>query len=99
MAPMWAMRLVSWEAQHRTHPACWGCMDKACVVTQRPQERLDPLVMGGTVPQHQRWRDEGGASLNLKWGKNPTWHPVSGSLPLPWRAAGRAMDDQESASY
>ena len=56
------------------------------------------------APQHQRWRVDpgsswGGAALHSKWGKNPMWHPVSGSLPLPWQAAGRAMDDKESASH
>ena len=45
MAPMWA---ASWEAPHRTHLACWGCMDKAYAVTRRPRERLDPPVVGGT---------------------------------------------------
>ena len=47
MALMWAARLVSWEAPHRTHPACSGLMDKARAVTWRPRERLDPPVMGG----------------------------------------------------
>ena len=46
-APMWAARPVSWEALHRTHPAGSGLMEKACEVTWRPRERLDPLVMGG----------------------------------------------------
>ena len=48
MAPMWAVRPASWEAPHRTHPVCWGCMDKAYAVTRRPRERLDPPVVGGT---------------------------------------------------
>ena len=50
---------------------------------------------GGLIRVHPG----GGAALHSKWGKNPMWHPVSGSLPLPWQAAGRAMDDKESASH
>ena len=102
---MWAARPVSWEALHRTHPACWGRMDKACAVTRRPRERLDPPVVGGMGASASEVEGlsgfilGGGAALHSKWGKNPMWHPVSGSLPLPWQAAGRAMDDQESASH
>ena len=47
-ALMRAVRPASWEAPHRTHPACWGHMDKACAVTRRPRERLNPLVVGVT---------------------------------------------------
>ena len=101
-ALMWAVRPASWEAPRRTHPACWGHMDKACAVTRRPQERLDPLVMGGMgasaseVEGRARFI-QGGIAFHSKCGKNPTWHPVSGRLPLPWRAATTATDDQESA--
>ena len=104
MAPMWAARPGSWEVPHRTHPACWGHMDKPCAVTRRPQERLDPLVMGGmgaSAPEAEgRARlIQGGATLHSKWGKNPTWHVVSGRPPLPWWAVGTATDEQESASH
>ena len=103
-ARMWAVRPASWEALHRTHPACWGRMDKACAVTWRPRERLDPLVMGGMGTSASEVEGGarfilGGAALHSKWGKDPTWHLVSGSLPLPWQAAGRVMDDHESASH
>ena len=57
-------------------------MDKACAVTQRPRERLDPLVMGGmgaSSSEVEGWAGFilGAATLHSKWGKNPTWHPVS----------------------
>ena len=83
MAPMWS---ASWEAPHRTHLACWGCMDKAYAVTRRPRERLDPPVVGGTgasASEVEGWPGFilGGAALHSKWGKNPMWHPVSRSPP------------------
>lgn len=93
---MWAARLASWEAPHRTHPACWDRMDKTCAVTQRPRERLDPPVMGGVGASASEVEGRAGfiqegAAFHSKWGKNPMWHPVSGRLRLPWQAAGTAQ--------
>ena len=78
-------------------------MDKACAVTQRPRERLDPRVMGGVGASASEVEGRAGfiqegAAFHSKWGKNPMWYPVSRSLPLPWWAVGTALDDQESAS-
>ena len=52
-------------------------------------------IRGGGVSQVH----PGGCSPSLKVGEEPHVAPVSGSLPLPWQAAGTAMDDQEFASH
>ncbi|KAI4573648.1 hypothetical protein MJT46_004888 [Ovis ammon polii x Ovis aries] len=61
-------------------PCLLGPMDKAWAVTRRPRERLDPLIVGVTGAQHQKWRAPGG-----NWYAQWNWEQTGACLCWdPW---------------
>ena len=85
---MWAVRPASREAPHRTYPACFGHMDTARAVTWRPQERLDPPVVGGTAASASEVEGKPGSSrvvqlFTQSGGRTPCGTRCPGASPCP----------------